>query len=200
MVKAVAGGGGRGLRPVTREEDLAEAMRRCASEAASAFGDGRVYAEQLLTGARHIEVQLLGDGTGAVAVLGDRDCSLQRRRQKLIEIAPAAIADEVRARLAAAAMALADSAGYRGLATAEFLVRDEEIAFLEVNPRLQVEHTVTEQVTGLDLVELGLRVADGATPRPRWRSTRRRAASRCRPGSTPRPCSRTGRSCPATAR
>jgi acetyl/propionyl-CoA carboxylase alpha subunit/acetyl-CoA carboxylase carboxyltransferase component len=163
MVKAVAGGGGRGLRPVTREEDLAEAMRRCASEAASAFGDGRVYAERLLTGARHVEVQLLGDGTGAVAVLGDRDCSLQRRRQKLIEIAPATLGDEVRGRLAEAATALAGSARYRGLATAEFLVRDEEIAFLEVNPRLQVEHTVTEQVTGLDLVELGLRVADGAT-------------------------------------
>ena len=163
MVKAVAGGGGRGLRPVTREDDLAEAMRRCASEAASAFGDGRVYAEQLLTGARHVEVQLLGDGTGAVAVLGDRDCSLQRRRQKLIEIAPAAIGSAVRARLAEAATALAASVAYRGLATAEFLVRGEEIAFLEVNPRLQVEHTVTEQVTGLDLVELGLRVADGAT-------------------------------------
>ena len=163
MVKAAAGGGGRGLRPVTRAEDLAEAMRRCASEAASAFGDGRVYAEQLLTGARHIEVQLLGDGTGAVAVLGDRDCSLQRRRQKLIEIAPAAIDDAVRGRLAEAATALAAAAAYRGLATAEFLVRGEEIAFLEVNPRLQVEHTVTEQVTGLDLVELGLRVADGAT-------------------------------------
>jgi acetyl-CoA carboxylase carboxyltransferase component/acetyl/propionyl-CoA carboxylase alpha subunit len=168
MVKAVAGGGGRGLRPVTWEEDLAEAqlaetMRRCASEAASAFGDGRVYAEQLLTGARHIEVQVLGDGTGAVAVLGDRDCSLQRRRQKLIEIAPAALAGEVRARLSAAAAALVGSACYAGLATAEFLVQDNEIAFLEVNPRLQVEHTVTEQVTGLDLVELGLRVADGAT-------------------------------------
>jgi acetyl/propionyl-CoA carboxylase alpha subunit/acetyl-CoA carboxylase carboxyltransferase component len=163
MVKAVAGGGGRGLRPVTREEDLGEAMRRCASEAASAFGDGRVYAEQLLTGARHIEVQLLGDGTGAVAVLGDRDCSLQRRRQKLIEIAPAVIGDTVRGRLAGTATALAASVAYRGLATAEFLVRGEEIAFLEVNPRLQVEHTVTEQVTGLDLVELGLRVADGAT-------------------------------------
>src|SRR5690349_13767675 len=163
MVKAVAGGGGRGLRPVTREEDLAEAMRRCASEAASAFGDGRVYAERLLTGARHVEVQLLGDGTGAVAVLGDRDCSLQRRRQKLIEIAPAMLGGGVRARLAEAATALAASVRYRGLATAEFLVRGQEIAFLEVNPRLQVEHTVTEQVTGLDLVELGLRVADGAT-------------------------------------
>ena len=129
----------------------------------AAFGDGRVYAERLLTRARHVEVQVLGDGTGAVAVLGDRDCSLQRRRQKLVEIAPAALAGEVRARLSAAAAALVGSADYAGLATAEFLVQDDEIAFLEVNPRLQVEHTVTEQVTGLDLVELGLRVADGAT-------------------------------------
>ncbi len=168
MIKAVAGGGGRGLRPVTREEDLAEAqlvetMRRCASEAAAAFGDGRVYAERLLPRARHVEVQVAGDGTGAVAVLGDRDCSLQRRRQKLIEIAPATLTDRVRARLSAAAATLIGSACYAGLATAEFLVQDDEIAFLEVNPRLQVEHTVTEQVTGLDLVEVGLRIADGAT-------------------------------------
>ena len=167
MVKAVAGGGGRGLRPVTGGAGLAEAqvaaiMRRCASEAAAAFGDSRIYAERLLPRARHIEVQLIGDGTGAVTVLGDRDCSLQRRRQKLVEIAPAAVSHAVRARLAGAAAALAGSAGYAGLATAEFGVQDDEIAFLEVNPRLQVEHTVTEQVTGLDLVELGLRVADGA--------------------------------------
>ncbi|HEX5289033.1 MAG TPA: biotin carboxylase N-terminal domain-containing protein, partial [Streptosporangiaceae bacterium] len=164
MIKAVAGGGGRGLRPVTREQDLAEAMRRCASEAAATFGDGRVFAERLLPRARHVEVQIVGDGTGAVAVLGDRDCSLQRRRQKVIEIAPAALAGEVRARLSAAAADLARSAEFAGLATAEFLVQDDyEIAFLEVNPRLQVEHTVTEQVTGLDLVELGLRIADGAS-------------------------------------
>jgi len=163
MVKAVAGGGGRGLQPVTDEAGLAEAMHRCASEATAAFGDGRVYVEQLLTRARHVEVQVIGDGTGAVAVLGDRDCSLQRRRQKLIEIAPAAIGDAVRARLSEAAVALTGSARYAGLATVEFLVQDDTAAFLEVNPRLQVEHTVTEQVTGLDLVELGLRVADGAT-------------------------------------
>jgi acetyl/propionyl-CoA carboxylase alpha subunit/acetyl-CoA carboxylase carboxyltransferase component len=167
MIKAVAGGGGRGLRPVTGEDGLADAqiietMRRCASEATAAFGDGRIYAERLLPRARHVEVQLIGDGTGAVAVLGDRDCSLQRRRQKLVEIAPATVSDAVRARLAKAAAALIGSAGYAGLATAEFLVQDDEIAFLEVNPRLQVEHTVTEQITGLDLVELGLRVADGA--------------------------------------
>ena len=178
MIKAVAGGGGRGLRPVTSEAglaetqlagnqlaeaQLAETMRRCSSEAAAAFGDGRVYAERLLSRARHVEVQVVGDGTGAVAVLGDRDCSLQRRRQKLVEIAPAALTGEVRARLSAAAAKLIGSAGYAGLATAEFLVQDDEIAFLEVNPRLQVEHTVTEQVTGLDLVEVGLRIADGAT-------------------------------------
>jgi acetyl-CoA carboxylase carboxyltransferase component/acetyl/propionyl-CoA carboxylase alpha subunit len=173
MIKAVAGGGGRGLRPVTSEAgpaeaqlagtQLAEAMRRCSSEAAAAFGDGRVYAERLLSRARHVEVQVVGDGTGAVAVLGDRDCSLQRRRQKLIEIAPAALTGEIRARLSAAAAKLIGSAGYAGLATVEFGVQDDEIAFLEVNPRLQVEHTVTEQVTGLDLVEVGLRIADGAT-------------------------------------
>ncbi len=162
MVKAVAGGGGRGLRPVTREADLAAAMRRCASEAASAFGDGTVYVEQLLSPARHIEIQVIGDGTGAVAVLGDRDCSLQRRRQKLIEIAPASVGDALRTRLHEAAVALTSSARYAGLATVEFLVQDASFAFLEVNPRIQVEHTVTEQVTGLDLVELALQVADGA--------------------------------------
>ena len=108
--------------------------------------------------------------------------------------------DEVRARLSAAAAALVGSAGYAGLATAEFLVQDDEIAFLEVNPRLQVEHTVTEQVTGLDLVELGLRVADGATLGGAGAWTRRRAGWPCRPGSTPRPCGRTARCCPATAR
>ncbi len=163
MVKAVAGGGGRGMRPVTREQDLAEAMRRCASEAAASFGDGSLYVEQLLPLARHVEVQVIGDGTGAIAVLGDRDCSIQRRRQKLIEIAPAALEEHVRARLAQASVALIGSTPYAGLATVEFLVQEDVIAFLEVNPRLQVEHTVTEQVTGLDLVELALRVASGAT-------------------------------------
>ncbi len=163
MVKAVAGGGGRGMRPVTREQDLAEAMRRCASEAAASFGDGSLYVERLLTRARHVEVQVIGDGTGAIAVLGDRDCSIQRRRQKLIEIAPAILDEGVRARLARAAVALVGSTPYAGLATVEFLVQDDVISFLEVNPRLQVEHTVTEEVTGLDLVELALRVASGAT-------------------------------------
>ena len=137
MVKAVAGGGGRGMRPVTREQDLAEAMRRCASEAAASFGDGSLYVERLLAPARHVEVQVIGDGTGAIAVLGDRDCSIQRRRQKLIEIAPAALDEHLRGRLAEAAVALVGSTPYAGLATVEFLVQDDVIAFLEVNPRLR---------------------------------------------------------------
>ncbi|MGR7023093.1 carboxyl transferase domain-containing protein [Geodermatophilus sp. URMC 62] len=163
MVKARAGGGGRGMRPVRDPAALAAALERCRSEAAAAFGDGAVYVERLLTGARHVEVQVAGDGAAVVA-LGDRDCSLQRRRQKLVEVAPApALDDAVRARLAAAATALCGSASYRGLATVEFLVRGDEVVFLEVNPRLQVEHTVTEEVTGLDLVEVALRLAEGAT-------------------------------------
>ncbi|MBM7805127.1 acetyl/propionyl-CoA carboxylase alpha subunit [Geodermatophilus bullaregiensis] len=163
MVKARAGGGGRGVRPVRDPAELAGALERCRSEARSAFGDAAVYVERLLTGARHVEVQVAGDGTDVVA-LGDRDCSLQRRRQKLVEVAPApGLDDGVRTRLAGAAVALCGSAGYRGLATVEFLVRGDEAVLLEVNPRLQVEHTVTEEVTGLDLVEVGLRLAEGAT-------------------------------------
>ncbi|KAA9160904.1 ATP-grasp domain-containing protein [Amycolatopsis acidicola] len=161
MVKARAGGGGRGMRPVTDPADLDEALRRCASEAEKAFGDGAVYVEQLLLNARHIEVQVAGDGQRAVA-LGDRDCSVQRRRQKLVEIAPApALSDELRAALHRAATDLAGA--YRGLATVEFLVSGKDFVFLEVNPRLQVEHTVTEEVTGLDLVEIGIGLAVGRT-------------------------------------
>ncbi|GAB2986000.1 carbamoyl-phosphate synthase large subunit [Amycolatopsis acidiphila] len=152
MIKAVAGGGGRGMRVVRPGEDLAEAVRRCRSEARTAFGDDEVFVERYLPRARHIEVQLRDD-----VVLGDRDCSLQRHRQKLVEIAPApGLAAETRQALAGAATALARRAGYRGLGTVEFLVADGEWYFLEVNPRLQVEHTVTEEVTGLDLVRLQL--------------------------------------------
>jgi acetyl/propionyl-CoA carboxylase alpha subunit/acetyl-CoA carboxylase carboxyltransferase component len=161
MVKAVAGGGGRGIQPVREADDLADVLRRCRSEAASAFGEGTLYAERLLPAARHIEVQLIGDHQGTVRVLGDRDCSLQRRRQKLVEIAPApGLSDPTRRRLWEAAVALGEAAPALGLATAEFLVTEETLVFLEVNPRLQVEHTVTEQITGLDLVELQLQVAD----------------------------------------
>jgi acetyl/propionyl-CoA carboxylase alpha subunit/acetyl-CoA carboxylase carboxyltransferase component len=163
MVKARAGGGGRGLRPVRAGGDLGEALRRSRSEAAAAFGDDGVFVEELLTGLRHIEVQVIGDGE-RIQVLGDRDCSVQRRRQKLLEIGPALNLDNaVRVALHDAARRLVGSVPYRGLATVEFLVGPERAAFLEVNPRLQVEHTVTEQVTGLDLVELAVAVAGGAT-------------------------------------
>jgi len=157
MVKALAGGGGRGMRPVTSPDALDDALRACTSEALAAFGDGAVYVERYLPGARHVEVQVVGDGERTVA-LGDRDCSAQRRRQKLVEIAPAPDLPD-RARLHDMAVRLVGA--YSGLATVEFLVAGADVAFLEVNPRIQVEHTVTEEVTGLDLVEIALRVAGG---------------------------------------
>jgi acetyl-CoA carboxylase carboxyltransferase component/biotin carboxylase len=164
LVKAVAGGGGRGIRAVHDPAELAEAMRRCASEAEHAFGNGAVYLERLLAGARHIEVQLVGDGGGEVRAIGDRDCSLQLHRQKVLEIAPApGLSDELRGRLWAAAEALGGAVDRLGVATAEFLLAAPEFTFLEVNGRLQVEHTVTEQVSGLDLVAVQLRLAGGAT-------------------------------------
>ncbi len=168
MLKALAGGGGRGMRPVMRAADLAEAFERCASEAKAAFGDGGLYVEQFFPKARHVEVQIVGDGSGAVVHLWDRECSLQRQRQKLVEIAPAVgVDDAVRAALQAAAVKLAYAAGYKSLGTVEFLVNQAEgeprFAFIEANPRLQVEHTVTEEVTGLDLVRLQLEIAGGAT-------------------------------------
>jgi acetyl/propionyl-CoA carboxylase alpha subunit/acetyl-CoA carboxylase carboxyltransferase component len=165
MVKAVAGGGGRGMRPVLTVGELEEAFARCRSEATAAFGSGDLYVEQLVRQARHIEVQVIGDGAG-VAHLWERDCSLQRQRQKLVEFAPAPNLDaHVRQQLLDAALMLARAANYRSLGTFEFLVDSTNGAFyfIEANPRLQVEHTVTEAVTGLDLVELQLRLADGAT-------------------------------------
>jgi len=164
MVKAVAGGGGRGMRPVRDPGGLRDAFDRCRSEARAAFGDGSLYVEQLWPAARHIEVQIVGDGTGAITHLWERDCSVQRRRQKLIEIGPCPdLSAGVRTRLHQLAIALTGSTGYRGLATVEFLVQGDQVAFLEVNPRIQVEHTVTEEILGLDLVEIGLRIAGGAT-------------------------------------
>jgi acetyl/propionyl-CoA carboxylase alpha subunit/acetyl-CoA carboxylase carboxyltransferase component len=168
MLKALAGGGGRGMRPVTKAEDLAEAYERCRSEAQAAFGDGALYAERFFPKARHVEVQIVGDGTGAVVHVWDRECSLQRQRQKLVEIAPAVGVDEaLRAALQAAAVKMGAAARYKGLGTIEFLVNEAagepRFAFIEANPRLQVEHTVTEAVTGLDLVALQLGVAGGAT-------------------------------------
>ena len=165
MIKAVAGGGGRGMRIVREPEALAAAHARCAAEAQAAFGDGSLYLEALIERARHIEVQVVGDGSGAVAHLWERDCSLQRSHQKLIELAPSPwLTSAQREPLLAHACAMAAAARLRGLATFEFLLDDAGGAFfIEANPRLQVEHTVTEMVTGIDLVHAQLRIAQGAT-------------------------------------
>ncbi len=166
MLKALAGGGGRGMRPVTRPEDLAGAYERCQSEAKAAFGDGSVYVERFFPKARHVEVQIVGDSADVVHVW-DRECSLQRQRQKLVEIAPAVgVENWIRAALQGAAVRMGEAAKYKGLGTIEFLVGtggDPAFAFIEANPRLQVEHTVTEEVTGLDLVRIQLEIAAGAT-------------------------------------
>jgi acetyl/propionyl-CoA carboxylase alpha subunit/acetyl-CoA carboxylase carboxyltransferase component len=161
MVKAVAGGGGRGMRSVTSADELEAAFERCASEAQAAFGNGDLYVERFLPHARHVEVQIVGDGE-AVSHLWDRECSLQRQRQKLVEIAPADMLPMAqREALFAAAVSLGRAAEYRSLGTMEFLVDGETFVFIEGNARLQVEHTVTEEVTGLDLVRLQLQIADG---------------------------------------
>ncbi|MFI4950508.1 MAG: carboxyl transferase domain-containing protein, partial [Caulobacterales bacterium] len=165
MVKAVAGGGGRGMRPVMQPADLSAAFERCASEAKAAFGNGDLYVEQFLPRARHIEVQVVGDGA-SVSHLWDRECSLQRQRQKLVEIAPADMLPmALREQLFAAAVSLGEAAGYKSLGTMEFLVEEGRgggrVVFIEGNARLQVEHTVTEEVTGLDLVRLQLQIAAG---------------------------------------
>ncbi|MGW6056305.1 carboxyl transferase domain-containing protein [Streptomyces sp. NPDC055189] len=162
MVKAVGGGGGRGMRAVLHPDDLADAWERCRSEALQGFGRAELYVEELLVGARHIEVQILGDTTGEVTHLWERDCSAQRRHQKLVEIAPApGLSPSMREKLVSAALLMARECGYTGLGTFEFLVTDEEFHFIEANPRLQVEHTVTEEVTGVDLVVAQLRLAAG---------------------------------------
>ncbi len=164
MITAVAGGGGRGMRIVSAAADIPEAFARCESEARAAFGNGALFVERLVAGARHVEVQVLADRHGAAIHLGERECSLQRRHQKLVEIAPSpAVSPALRARLTGAALGMARAAGYDGLGTFEFLVgEDGEFVFIEANPRLQVEHTVTEEVTGIDLVRAQIRVAQGA--------------------------------------
>jgi acetyl/propionyl-CoA carboxylase alpha subunit len=164
MLKAIAGGGGRGMRPVHDIGDLEAAYERASSEALQAFGSGDLYIEELVNGARHVEVQIIGDGTGEVSHLWDRECSLQRQSQKLIEIAPAFDLDVgLREELLAAAVRIGEQASYRGAGTIEFLVLPDRFVFMEANARLQVEHTVTEEVTGLDLVSLQLSISDGST-------------------------------------
>ncbi|WP_062981988.1 acetyl-CoA carboxylase family protein [Nocardia anaemiae] len=163
MLKAAAGGGGRGMRAVHTADALADSLDRCRAEARTSFGDDTIYAEALAADARHIEVQVIADGYRAVT-LGDRDCSIQRRHQKLVEVAPAPnLPAALRERLHRDAIGIAESVSCRGVITVEFLVTASDAWFLEVNPRLQVEHTVTEAVTGVDLVAVQLDLASGAT-------------------------------------
>ena len=166
MIKAIAGGGGRGMRAVTERAALADAHARCRSEARASFGADGVYVERLLRQVRHVEVQVVGDGSGAVVDLGERECSIQRRHQKLVEIAPApGLPVATRDALRDAARRMAARLSYRGLGTFEFLVDVDGAGwrFIEANPRLQVEHTVTEAVMGVDLVAAQLAIAGGAT-------------------------------------
>ncbi|OLC12518.1 MAG: hypothetical protein AUH29_16140 [Candidatus Rokubacteria bacterium 13_1_40CM_69_27] len=163
MVKAVLGGGGKGMRLVRREEELAGALRLARGEAQSAFGDASIYLERALAEPRHIEVQVLADGQGCVVHLGERECSIQRRHQKLVEESPSPFVDAaLRERLGEAACRIAQAAAYVNAGTVEFLVDAEgNFYFLEMNTRLQVEHPVTELVTGIDLVREQLRIAGG---------------------------------------
>jgi acetyl/propionyl-CoA carboxylase alpha subunit/acetyl-CoA carboxylase carboxyltransferase component len=172
VLKAVAGGGGRGMRVVASPEEIEGAFARCRSEAEAAFGNGALYAERLVPRARHVEVQIAGDATGAVMHLGERECTLQRRHQKLVEVAPSpGLPTALRARLLDAALGLARSQAYLNLGTFEFLLdagssplsATADFWFIEANPRLQVEHTVTEAVTGVDLVKLQLQLAGGCS-------------------------------------
>jgi acetyl-CoA carboxylase biotin carboxylase subunit len=163
LLKAAAGGGGKGMRVVHRKEDLAESLARAASEAGAAFKDTSVYIEKYLSSPHHVEIQIFGDQHGNVVYLGERECSIQRRHQKVVEESPSPTLDaDLRARMGAAAVRVAKASKYHGAGTVEFLVDGQKnFYFLEVNTRLQVEHPVTEMVTGLDLVKLQLAVAEG---------------------------------------
>lgn len=163
LIKASAGGGGKGMRVVERPEDLKAEMARASSEAASAFGNGAVFVEKFVTKPRHVEVQVLGDTHGNVVHLFERECSIQRRHQKVIEEAPSAIlTPELRAAMGASAVAVAQSVHYTGAGTVEFLMdADHKYYFLEMNTRLQVEHPVTELITGIDLVREQINIAAG---------------------------------------
>ena len=163
LIKAAAGGGGKGMRIVEQEGELKEGLERAISEAQNAFGDGSVFIEKYVAGPRHIEVQIMADQHGNTLYLFERECSVQRRHQKVVEEAPSAVlTPELRKRMGEAAVAVAKSVDYTGAGTVEFLL-DEKLNFyfMEMNTRLQVEHPVTEMITGLDLVKLQIRVAEG---------------------------------------
>ncbi|MFG1496169.1 acetyl-CoA carboxylase biotin carboxylase subunit [Saccharospirillum sp. HFRX-1] len=162
MIKAAAGGGGRGMRVVREEKDLIGSIQVTKSEAASAFGDGTVYMEKFLENPRHVEIQVLADSHGNAIHLGDRDCSLQRRHQKVMEEAPAPhVNEESRAKVLKACVDACVEIGYRGAGTFEFLYEDGNFYFIEMNTRVQVEHPVTEMVTGVDIIKEQLRIAAG---------------------------------------
>ena len=167
-VKAAHGGGGRGMHLVRKPEELREAVERSAREAQAYFGRPEVYLERYITRAHHVEAQILADSHGRFSFLGERDCTIQRRYQKLVEESPSPVVDtDLRIRIGEAALAVAKEAGYVGAGTVEFLVEDDgSFYFLEVNARLQVEHPVTEMVTGLDLVRLQIEVAQGERVEP----------------------------------
>src|SRR5207237_4216771 len=161
-VRAAAGGGGAAMRIGRAPEEPDQALAAARREAAAAFGDDSVFCERYLERPRHVEIQLLADTHGNVVALGERDCSIQRRHQKVLEESPA-LTPDLRARMSAAAIAFASAIGYVSAGTAEFVVEGDDFWFLELNARIQVEHPVTELVTGVDLVREQLRIADGST-------------------------------------
>ncbi|MED3062098.1 biotin carboxylase N-terminal domain-containing protein, partial [Bacillus thuringiensis] len=162
IIKASLGGGGRGMRIVRTSEELGESYNRAKSEAKAAFGNDEVYVEKFVEKPKHIEVQILADEEGNVAHLYERDCSVQRRHQKVVEIAPSvSLSDDLRQRICDAAVKLTKNVNYLNAGTVEFLVKDDEFYFIEVNPRVQVEHTITEMITGVDIVQSQILIADG---------------------------------------